>query len=178
MQQINWKFILYAVLIMGFGYMIIHETMPARPSAAPAQIVPRAPTPEELAAAEKARREAEDQRHQAFLAQDRTKAMSALETCRTLLEGAETDLKRGNISSDMEVYAIGAMLEVMQTCASDLQRAWNSQAELPKIDLGSLKILESRLSSFQQRALPKMRLAFGKRTKETLWVHDVTVRYA
>jgi hypothetical protein len=162
-----------AVSVTALGYLFFPDHEEAEPPVA--TLRDERLTPEIIAQQEEALRQAALEREKTYKQQDAARAMNGLKTSELLFEGAETDLKKGTISGDMDVYTIGVMLEIMYSTASALQTAWNNQSSLSPSDNKELKSVEARLSSFQQRALPKMRLAFKKRTAETLWPHDVAV---
>lgn len=104
----------------------------------------------------------------------REKVMNSIRVSSDLLAGAELDLKNGRMT-DLDMASIGAMLQVMNSSASDIQTAWKSRDILTPANIQQVKSLEARLSSFQQRALPKLRLSFKKAAGQLLWEHDVTV---
>lgn len=172
MQQIG-KCAFYAVTIVTFGYLFLGDHKQATP---PARVkVEKQLTPEEIAQREEAEKLAKIEQERLEKLQTGTRVMNSLKSMEFLLEGAEVDLKKGNINSKMEVSAIGAMLQVIYSTTNELQTAWNFQEHLSAADKAHLKAVEARLSSFQQRSLSKMRQAFKNRTAETLWPHDVTV---
>ncbi len=120
-------------------------------------------TPEQIAQQEKA---AQKQRAASYLDQVRA-FVSFLIT--------EEDYFKTSKASDADMDKIRKTLVLIESLADSLNSARQNKADLSAEDTKYLKGIETRLSSFQQRVLPGLRLAFRKRADELLWEHDVDV---
>lgn len=87
----------------------------------------------------------------------------------------EEDYFKTNKASDADMDKIRKTLVLIESLADSLNTARKNKADLSAEDIKYLKGIETRLSSFQQRVLPGLRLAFRKRADELLWEHDVDV---
>ncbi len=160
--------ILLVLLLWAIGYIM--------EGYAPPIINEQGLTPEQFAAQKYAEDEKAKEPERLLQKEYQARGIAGLKASELLLDGAEKDMKEGNIGSDMNMQFIGAVLEVIYGSARSIQEAWDNSKSLLPADVKYLKSMESKLSSFQQRALPKMRLAFKNRAKETLWINDVTAR--
>lgn len=140
------------------------------PVAQPAQQL----SPDELIRHQKATRDEEVRQEKGAKAAAAANAMQGIKASELLLEGAELDLKNGKLN-DIDVYGIGVMLEVIYGMAHSLQEGWTNREYFTPADINHMKSAETKLLSFQQRALPKLRLAYKKQVAKVLWEHDVTV---
>lgn len=133
----------------------------------PSTAIPKAPavslTPEQIAEQEKT---AQAQRAAGYLDQVRA-FVSFLST--------EEEYFKGNKASDADMDKIRKTLVLIESLADSLNTTRENKADLSAEDIKYLKGIETRLSSFQQRVLPGLRLAFRKRADEMLWEHDVDV---
>lgn len=104
----------------------------------------------------------------------RNALMTRVGNASDLLAGAELDLKQGRLKS-LNAREIGAMLEVINLTARELHAAWHGKDKLEPADVKRVQTIEARLTSFQKRALPQLRLSYKKVAAEVLWEHDVEV---
>lgn len=104
----------------------------------------------------------------------RNDIMNQINNASDLLAGAEIDLRQGRMKT-LDARSLGAMLEVINLNARALQSAWHGKDKLEPVDVKRVQSIEARLATFQQRALPQMRLSYKKAADATLWEHDATV---
>jgi len=78
-------------------------------------------------------------------------------------------------ASTVDMEKIRKTLVLIESLADSLNTARQNKPDLSPSDIKYLKGIETRLSSFQQRVLPGLRLAFKKQSGKLLWEHDVDV---
>lgn len=160
-----WLWTMGAVVVLPCLYLVFFSTY--------SDVPPAVRTPVAVTTAQPAPLSIEEQNRIGDEA-IRNSVMSRIKVTDDLLAGAEIDLKRGNMNN-LDMYAVGAMLEVISSSARGLQSAWRSHDKLTKADIAQLRSIEARLSSFQQRALPKLRQSFKQVASQMLWEQDIEV---
>lgn len=141
----------------------------------PHQSVPVTPlTPEQAAAQEIARKEAQAQREKSAREARAERLINNVKAFEDFLISDEEYFK-ANKASDADFEKIRKTLVLFSSLAEHLDNARLGKADLSTEDITYLKGVEARTSSFQQKVFPGLRLAFKKGAAELLWEHDVDV---
>jgi hypothetical protein len=101
--------------------------------------------------------------------------LNAIKAYEVFLASAEKDFKINN-GKEADLDKVRAMLVLIDAMADSLNNARLSKQILSKDDVTYVKGIEKRLSTFQKRMLPGLRISFKERSRELLWEHDIYVR--
>lgn len=128
-------------------------------------------SPEELAARDKAQKEAEDVAGQ----QQAVKLLNTTKAYEAFLVAAEQEFRKEK-PQNADLDTIRRTLTLIDSLADSLNNARRDRHLYQPDDLSYFKKLEKRLAAFQTLVLPGLRKAFQTRSADLLWEQDIYVR--
>ncbi len=125
-------------------------------------------------ATEKIREKADTEAREASRKERAAKLIEEVKSYEYFLDNDEAVFKSVK-PSDADLDTIRKATSTFSALTESLNKARQNKDALSASDIAYLKGVERRLSLFQQRILPGLRLGFRKRASEILWEHDTYV---